>query len=253
MHKSLQSFDDVDIKYVINKGTTPYFVFVHGVGSNHTTWGWLLNLLPKKTSYIAIDNRNHGRSSRGMFTIDNCARDIKAVLDKEKIVQPIMVGLCFGSAIVAEYCRLFPDNVKKAVLVSPFGRDTIWLPRIVSWINWVFLKVAEIIEPKRKPGFINYVTSNSDKMPIWKYPFLDMKYNQIKDYLKGVQMSLDYKFDLQNITIPLLVVHGSKDIFTSKDAVHKVFKNHSLIEINSTHWVSFHSPEELYNIISKRV
>jgi len=176
----VESFDGTTINYAVRKGKSPFFVFVHGVGSNHTTWSFVMKLLPKKYSVLLPDMRNHGRSERGTLTMANCAKDIDAVLKKEKITQPVLVGLCLGSAIVTEYCRLFPGKAKKAILLSPSGRNTMWLPRLVSWINKFILWWVKLLEPRRKRKFIDYMKSKMHKVPVWKFPLIDFKHNYVK-------------------------------------------------------------------------
>ncbi len=75
---------------------------------------------------IAMDQRNAGRSSGPLDTVDPWgmyARDQLAVLDQLGIDKVLLAGCCIGSSFIFKLIELAPERVIAAVPMQPIGRD----------------------------------------------------------------------------------------------------------------------------------
>jgi pimeloyl-ACP methyl ester carboxylesterase len=99
MQKRIESFDGTKIIYDISyeKDKKNFLIFIHGVGSNLEIWKEIRLFFHKlKIPTIAIDLRGHGKSDRPKslesYNLKNFARDIKEIIKKENISNPILIG-----------------------------------------------------------------------------------------------------------------------------------------------------------------
>ena len=104
-------------------GEGEVLVFVMGLGLPHNEWQNQIEHFQKSYKVIAIDNRGVGKSSKaGEFSIEQLARDVHAVLEKEEIDSCSLIGVSMGSLIVQACYHLFPQKVKSLVIAVPsFG------------------------------------------------------------------------------------------------------------------------------------
>ena len=109
--------------YYETAGQGEVLVFIMGLGLPHNEWQNQIEHFQKSYRVIAIDNRGVGKSSKvGEFSIEQFARDVHAVLEKEEIDSCSLIGVSMGSLIVQACYHLFPQKVKSLVIAVPsFG------------------------------------------------------------------------------------------------------------------------------------
>jgi pimeloyl-ACP methyl ester carboxylesterase len=76
--------------------------------------------LPGNYRVLAIDLAEHGesRSTRGVWTMEEFARDVAAVLEAESVNTAVVAGHSLGGAVAVEVGRLLPDTVSHVVALD---------------------------------------------------------------------------------------------------------------------------------------
>ncbi len=121
---------------------------------------------------IAMDQRNAGRSSGPLDTVDPWgmyARDQLAVLDHLGIDKVLLAGCCIGSSFIFKLIELAPERVIAAVPMQPIGRDETnqgafgpetWQPwgqaLIDKGTGFVFSVSRDFLRPIRTPLLLLY-------------------------------------------------------------------------------------------------
>jgi len=121
-HDVAVSFDSERIAYqVAGQGETT-LIFVHGWSCDGRYWHNQLHPFTKSHQVITLDLAGHGHSSsnRSDYLMLSFAKDVKAIIDQEKVNKAILIGHSMGGAIIAEAAKLMPKTV-----IGIIGVDTL--------------------------------------------------------------------------------------------------------------------------------
>ena len=109
------------ISYLARPGSGPTFVFLHGIGSNATSFLPVLDHLPEHLN-ILIWNAPGYLSSAPVDdpwpTPATYAKALRQFLDDLQIASAHLVGHSLGTLIAASFARQFPGYVQSLVLAS---------------------------------------------------------------------------------------------------------------------------------------
>lgn len=126
--------------YNILEGKEPVLVFIHGYAMNSSVWQNQLEFF-KNHKRIVLDLRGHGKSS-GECSVEESAKDINLILEKEKIRKPILIGHSLGATICLMFNRMFPKRNSKIILINPYikKRQLTLKSRFLFWLlNLLFI------------------------------------------------------------------------------------------------------------------
>lgn len=123
---------------MIDTGSGPAVVFVHGLGGSIYTWRGVLGpVVQAGYRVVAFDNRGFGGSSRPDtgYTNASYARLLVALLDSLRIEQAVLVGHSMGGEIVAEVAIGHGDRVRGLVMIGAagYGVREPWTLRLARW------------------------------------------------------------------------------------------------------------------------
>jgi pimeloyl-ACP methyl ester carboxylesterase len=108
---------------VIHAGSGPPVVLIAGLGSTTRLWGELPQLLGRRCTVLAPDNRGVGGSREGEpFTFARAADDVLAVLDAFDLRSAAILGVSLGGAIALHAAVAAPSRVHALVVVSGAAR-----------------------------------------------------------------------------------------------------------------------------------
>lgn len=94
-------------------------VFVHGSGSDHTSWSYQYSRLHKKFNIVAVDLPGHGLSTgSGESDVDQYCLWIKNLLDVLQLKKPVLIGHSLGAAITMKFALLYPQDTAGIVPVG---------------------------------------------------------------------------------------------------------------------------------------
>jgi pimeloyl-ACP methyl ester carboxylesterase len=98
----------------------PTLVLIHGWACDRGDFDAVAEHLPADYRVLAIDLAEHGesRSTRDVWTMEEFARDVAAVLEAEAVDRCVVVGHSLGGAVAVEVGRLLPDVVSHVMALD---------------------------------------------------------------------------------------------------------------------------------------
>lgn len=111
-------YNNTPIFYTL-KGQGPAVVFLHGFLEDSSMWQAILSCCKDKRT-LAIDFPGHGKSGNyeAIYTMQEMAQVVKAVLDKHKIETATLVGHSMGGYVALSMSQHFPSYVNKLILLN---------------------------------------------------------------------------------------------------------------------------------------
>ncbi len=112
--------------HVVRSGSGAPVVLIHGVGLDLTIWDELVQALPERFEWIRFDMLGHGATplcSREP-DLDSYVHQLHNVLQDQNLLRPCIVGYSMGGLVAGRFAALYPQRVKKLVLMSTVSRRT---------------------------------------------------------------------------------------------------------------------------------
>lgn len=146
-HKQIKSENGI-VHYWINRQTredAECIIFTHGLTANHTMFEKQVDYFSKNHTVITWDVPLHGISRPYKdFSYEQTAKELKTILDNEKIEKAVFVGMSMGGYPSQMFADMYPDMVKGFVALdtSPFGEeyysksDLWWLKQVEPMAKW---------------------------------------------------------------------------------------------------------------------
>lgn len=242
------SFDGTLLHYKIHRHRkNPALVFIHGIASNHLTWGKIAPEFGDRT-YVMVDLRNHGLSGFGTFSIERAARDVAELINREHIKEFIPVGMSVGAQVAVELAKKYPKRAKKLVLVSPSSKRLI---RASAWWAAVMRTVRQLLQfvPKRNRLRL---TPNED-VPAVVSPFYGLRGMHARDVAAAVEASVRAPLDLACVHVPTLMITGSEDVLLNKQELSRLAakKRVEWVTLPTNHLVLTRMPMQTTILIKK--
>ncbi|GAA2093743.1 alpha/beta hydrolase [Streptomyces albiaxialis] len=113
--------DHTTIRYTASgPAEGPALVLVHGWGCDRTDFDAVTAHLPAHRRVLAVDLAEHGasRSTRDVWTIEEFAHDVAAVLEAESVDSAVVAGHSLGGAVAVEVARQLPRTVTRVVALD---------------------------------------------------------------------------------------------------------------------------------------
>jgi pimeloyl-ACP methyl ester carboxylesterase len=109
---------------VIEEGSGPPLLLLHGMGGSWREWAPQLDGLSDRFRCIAIEHRGHGRSERtsGSYSIDLFTHDVAAVCAALGVTHAHVAGLAMGGMIGLNLALRYPWLVDSLVLAESVAR-----------------------------------------------------------------------------------------------------------------------------------
>jgi pimeloyl-ACP methyl ester carboxylesterase len=224
---------------VIELGSGPPLVFVHGLIGRWTSWVEQLSTFASSHRVIAMDLPGFGNSPmpKERISIPLYARTLEKLLERLEISAAAFVGHSMGGFASAQLAINCPQRVERLVLVSPAGLSTYanrrdlqlvaQMRRFGLIVNAYHARVAAHAELlARRPRLrlleptTNLVTRHSNRLPA---PLMAEFVRGLgaPGYIEGMEANFnyDYRDRLGEIACPTLIVWGDRDrVVTVKDA-----------------------------------
>lgn len=226
-HITVGTENDAEIKiYYEDHGSGLPVVLIHGYPLNSDSWERQEPaLLGAGYRVIRYDRRGFGNSSRPTtgYDYDTFTADLKALLEQLALEDVVLVGFSMGSGEVTRYLGKYGSaRVRKAVLfgaIPPFLRKTDDNPEGVD--DQVFEGIKAAILKDRYAYFKDFLDNfyNVDKYSpdriseqAWQASFnVAAGSSPHASYACVDTWLTDFRADLRNIDVPVLVMHGTED------------------------------------------
>ena len=242
-----KSYDDTEIYYSFQNNKSPKtLVFSYGVTCGMYHLKYQDAYFKKNHSIVQYDYRGHNNSKLPSnlenLSVEGCAYDLKAVLDKLGLKKVILIGHSMGVAVNLKFYELFPEYVEAQVfmcggITNPFDimfyTDTtkvIFELLKMAYLKWPgeSEKIWKNVPTSLSHAFISLVGHNrmlAQKKDILIYVEgiknhpLEMILHMLQDYSKFNGEEICKK-----ITYPVLIIGGQYDLITPLKHIHHIHK-----------------------------
>lgn len=99
----------------------PTVVLQHGWADSAWSMDCVAAPLSDRYQVISLDIRGHGHSDRGPYHMMNFIGDLRGVIERLELEEPIIMGHSLGGQIAAQMCGLYPDLPAVLVLIEGVG------------------------------------------------------------------------------------------------------------------------------------
>jgi non-heme chloroperoxidase len=215
----------IEIHYE-DHGSGQPVVLIHGYPLDGNSWERQeRELLANGHRVISYDRRGFGRSSQPTvgYDYDTFAADLNALIEHLDLTDVVLVGFSMGTGEVTRYLGTYGSNrVRKAALLGalpPFLLKTDDNPEGVA--GKVFEEIKAAIVHDRYAYFKDFFDNfyNVDKLApkriseqAWQASFnVAAGSSPFASYACVNTWLTDFRGDLPNIDVPVLVVHGTED------------------------------------------
>lgn len=222
-------------------------VFVHGVSGSSSAWLNYEPIFENKYNILIYDIRGHGMSKKypkyADYTIENFANDLDTLIKYLQIKKFILITNSFGGMIGLKYTEKHQDNLLVNIMTSPeifLNEGT--MGKILRSIFWLITQIVSILPWNPQPrGHVDY--SKYINVSEWDIGrnWADMKNTGLRAHMYTLRHSFRKKqeYNLQNIHVPTLIIHGEKDSMVPIKNVlrlkEKIPKAEMVIVPNATH------------------
>ena len=220
---------DIELYYQ-EKGSGEPFIFLHGNGEDSSYFNNQIEYFQSKYHVIALDTRGHGKSPRGSapFTIEQFSRDLYEFMQMHQISNAVILGFSDGANIAMRFAMKHPDMVK-ALILNGGNLNAKGVKRTTQIPIEIGYRIA-----KHFAGKSQEAKSNVEMLGLM------VNDPNIEPY------------ELSQITMPTLVLCGSKDMIkeshTKEIAEH--LPNAKLVIIDGNHFIANKCPEEFNQAVN---
>lgn len=119
------TIDSLNIIYMKEGQGKQTLLFVHGLSSNSDAWSKNIKTLSKTHTCIALDLPGYGKSSKpnADYTPAYFAKTLHSFITKLNLKNIVLIGHSMGGQASIKFTTLYPNLVKKLILVAPAGLE----------------------------------------------------------------------------------------------------------------------------------
>jgi pimeloyl-ACP methyl ester carboxylesterase len=221
---------------VIELGSGPPVVFIHGLSGSWQNWLEQLPVFARDHRVITFDLPGFGASEmpREKITISGYGRFVAALLDELGVGSAAVVGNSMGGFIGIELAIRFPERVERLVLVSAAGLSIEYLRneralavlgalgnRLAAYSGWVASRSDALARrPVARRAIFGIVAHRPDRLP---GPLVaeQVRGSGKPGFIPALDALTDYPIRdrLAEIACPTLIVWGAEDkLVPARDA-----------------------------------
>ncbi|PRZ26417.1 alpha/beta fold hydrolase [Flavobacterium granuli] len=248
-------FKNTNIAYSdTGKGTA--IVLLHGFLENQRMWDNYINAFSKKNRVITIDLLGHGATEcmGYVHSMEDNADAVHTVLAELRIRKAIFVGHSMGGYVALALAELYPDFVKKMVLLNSTARadsderkrnrDRAIKAVKHSFTNFISLSIANLFSENNRERLsqeIENVKNEALKTPL----------QGIVASLEGMKIRPDREVLLHLSPFPKLLILGKKDPVLQYEETKTQIENTEveLISFPDGHMLHIENQSELTKVL----
>lgn len=226
--------DNLDLYYDVkgNIHAQETLVFLNGLTQSTDAWILMLPYFKEKYKIVLIDFIFQGQSDKSgeWRDFDTHAKDLKGVLDQENITQANIIGISYGSLVAQHFAVLYPEYIKKLVLISTFAHKTPYYEAIeLSWWRALEMGGYNLMLDIMLPSVLSESYFSNPLVSITKLKNGRKDLNQnaeaIFSLMKATRERKDFRKDLNKIKAATLIIQGDKDMLFPVHLAEEVQKN----------------------------
>ncbi|WP_071395239.1 alpha/beta fold hydrolase [Bacillus tuaregi] len=162
-----------------------------------------------------------------MVTMKGYAEEVKALLEHLKIEKAVICGYSAGGCVAQEFVLRFPERSLGLILISGYSE--------VQSLGFKYEHIAGMYLVKKFPRFLCYVIASAHTDdPAFRHDINQhMKKANRNMWFGFYEQSLSYNSSnqLQDITVPLLLMYGAKDFSNQHLRTYEKLTNHQAVII----------------------
>ena len=259
---------DYTLFYTV-KGEGDPLILIHGYGAGMWVWEKQIDFLSRSYRVYALDLIGHGFSDRpGIdYTPETYVQCLKGFMDETGIGQATLIGNSMGGEIAWVMALVFPERVKRLVLIDSVPPDVLRQVRKKSFRALVAIKniplLPRLIIACRARRDIKWALQEcvADPKTI-PSEVVDRQYHLSK--IKGTTWALystlmnagktsGYKDGLGRIDHPTLLIWGKRDLIfhpSVGEYFHRMIKTSTLIVVgDSGHIPMWETPDTVNPVL----
>lgn len=258
--------------YNTNKRQT--LLLIHGFRGTHHGLAKIAENLPD-FRLIVPDLPGFGASdafASKEHSVESYVEFIKEFIEKLELTKPIIVGHSFGSIVASHFVAAHPNSAEKLILINPIGAPALQGPRgamtrlaiMYYWLgrklpataaqSWLsappIVKIMSVTMAKTKDKDVQRYIHNQHKQHFSTFANPTVVAESFK-----ASVSNDVSHVAHKLSLPTLLIAGSKDDITSVDKQHKLHETIPSSELhiieNVGHLIHYETPGEAASAITK--
>ncbi len=258
-----KSFDDIKIWYKFHKSKKETLVFLHGLSGNASAWLPAFKFFSKRGySVIITDLRSQGLSGKpkNNINVESATKDLFCLLEKLEIRKIILVGHCGGGIVAQKFCGLYPEKVKKLILISStdsFKKHPFLYIKGLSGAFFAFLLLPffKLFKLEKNSGWIDYKYYRGTADLCLPRIFKDLRIMHLIPFLRFYWDCIQFNNteNLKKIKVPSLIIHGGKDTFiptkVAYDLNRRISGSELIVIKGQGHIPLVNNPEKINRIL----
>jgi 3-oxoadipate enol-lactonase len=229
-------------------------VLSNSLGSNLHMWDKVFPLLESTYEVVRYDSRGHGRSSvpPGPYSINQLGRDLLFLLDHLGIERVNLCGLSLGGMVAMWMGIYAPQRVHRMVLANTGARiltPEMWDQRIATVHESGMAQLAAAtLERWFTPSYRNEQAADMETIRNM------IAATDPAGYIAccGALRDTDLRDDIGAITVPALVITGTRDPATPPSngrALHAAVPNAKYVELDASHLSAWERADEFADAV----
>ncbi len=239
---------------VVDIGRGLPVVLLHGTLFDHRMFEPQITGLSPSLRVITYDQRGRAGGGGGAFTLDDLVADLGRVLDSCGVDRAVIGGMSLGSFVAMRFALAYPERVLGLVLIGTQATalspddQRIWSGRYAAYRGGPV--GAALAEKELEVNFSRRAFEMTPELiSVWRDRFqredADALYMEARTWI-GMD---DIRERLGELTMPVLVVHGSDDAATplagAQDVAKLVRDGRILILEEAGHAANLERPDEV--------
>lgn len=241
-------------------GSGQPLIILHGLLGSLDNWHTISKTIATSFRVLAVDLRNHGRSSHSdTFTYKAMAEDVLQLLDAQHIESAHLLGHSMGGKVAMTLALSNPERVGKLVVVDIAPKA---YPRLHDELLGALLSVN--LSSYRSRQEVDGALSG-------RIPDLTVRQFLMKNLARDSAGSFFWKANLEAISRnyeevaseirssapflnPTLFVKGERSHYileSDTPLIHKLFPNARIVTIDAGHWIHAESPALFADVVEQ--
>lgn len=253
--------DDKNIYFELkgNQSSTQTIIFLNGLSQTTLAWGLVTPYFEKEYKILLIDFIFQGQSdNEGEVRDFNMhSTDVLSIMENLSVDNPIIVGLSYGSLVAQHFAVLYPEKLKKMILISTFAHKTPYYEAIeLSWMNALKFGGYSLMLDVMLPYVLSDVYFEKPLIPIdffksTKKDVVDAK--SLSKLMQATAERKDFRQELSKVQCKTLVIHGRLDglfpVYLGQEVANQIKNSKFTIIENAGHTLNIEEVDKVSNCI----
>ena len=242
-----------------NLSSTQTIIFLNGLSQTTLAWGLVTPYFEKEYKILLIDFIFQGQSdNEGEVRDFNMhSTDVLSIMENLSVDNPIIVGLSYGSLVAQHFAVLYPEKLKKMILISTFAHKTPYYEAIeLSWMNALKFGGYSLMLDVMLPYVLSDVYFEKPLIPIdffksTKKDVVDTK--SLSKLMQATAERKDFRQELSKVQCKTLVIHGRLDglfpVYLGQEVANQIKNSKFTIIENAGHTLNIEEVDKVSNCI----